>query len=96
MARTAGFMARQEFEHAGLVGKGPDSVGGARGEAWVFALPHLRLFSDLAGDTGTFEGQETSLTPAADGHVLDEGSFDSGARLEFIVDFVEEGDKVLL
>jgi hypothetical protein len=80
LARAAGFMARQEFEHAGLVGKGPDSVGGARGRVSVYALPHQRLFSDLAGDAGTFESQETALTPEADGHVLDEGVFDSGGR----------------
>ncbi len=96
LARAAGFMARQEFEHTGLVGKAPDSVGGARGRVWVYALSRLRLFSDLAGDAGTFQIQETSLTPEADGHVLDEGGFDSGARLEFVVEFVEEGDEVLL
>ena len=86
LAVVTGFVAVDEFEGAGIVAESAEGDGGdgggvlggfERGGVRDRGLPahfvfHARLF----------HAPDAHLTPAGDGHVLDEGLLEGGLRLE--------------
>jgi hypothetical protein len=89
-----------EFERAGIVtesaegecGAGGGGAAGVAVTAWVrySGVRHFGLSAHLVLHAGLLHTPDAHLTPAGDGHVLDEGFFERGLRLEF---FEESGEK---
>jgi len=91
LAVVAGFVAVHDFEGAGLVAEGAEGEGGLGGGGFggdLFAL--LGLFAHFKAEAGLFHAPEPELTPAADGHVLDETALGFGLRPEFLNEGGEE------
>ena len=93
------FVTIDEFERTGIVAESAEGYGGAGGSllGWVqlggvrdFGLP-----AHFVIHTGLFHAPDTYLTPAGDGHVLDEGFLEGGLRLEFFEEMGEETEKAI-
>jgi hypothetical protein len=53
------------------------------------------LLADLVFHGGLFHAPEAELAPAGHGHFFDQGVFDRGFRLEFLVDIGDDFEEAL-
>jgi hypothetical protein len=83
LAVITGFVAADEIERAGVVTESAEGEGGAGGVVLVLG-DGFGLAADLAIESGLFEAHYSRLTPAGEGHGLNERCFDSSLRLQFI------------
>ena len=100
LAVVTGFVAVDEFEGAGIVAEGAEGEGGAGGGlfGWVQCGRdgYIGLAAHLVVHGGLFHAPDAHLTPAGDGHILDEGLLERGARLEFLGESGEESAEAIL
>ena len=83
-------VADEQVERAGVAAEGLEGQGGSGGGVFA-ASDAAGLLADLVFHGGFFHAPEAELTPAGHGHFFDQGVFDRGFRLEFLVD---AGDNV--
>ena|GEM_PF-2517742 len=86
---VTGVAAVHEFERAGAVAEGTKGERGAGGRVFIRGR-HFCLPAHFVIHAGFFHAQDTQLAPASGDHVVDEGFFEGGLRLEFLVKGGEE------
>jgi hypothetical protein len=99
LAIVARIVAIDKFERAGVVAEGAEGDGRAGGGVlgWVEAgrVRQFRLPAHFALHAGLFHAPDAHLTPAGDGHVLDEGLLEGGLRFEFFEQKGKEPQKAI-
>jgi hypothetical protein len=93
LAIVTGLVAIDQLEGAGVVAEsaeGERATGGGVFDGIAFGgVACFRLGAHLVFHAGFFHAPDPHLTPAGDGHVLDEGDFDGGLGLKFGVQIGE-------
>ncbi len=78
----------EEVERAGVATERLEGQGCAGGVVFA-ASDAIGLLADLVFHGGLFHAPEAELAPAGHRHFFDQGVFDRGFRLKFILDIVE-------
>jgi hypothetical protein len=99
LAVVAGVVTIDEFERAGIVTESAVGEGGAGGGilGWVQIrrVRHRGLAAHFVFQAGLLHAPDAHLTPAGDGHVLDEGLLEGRLGLEFFEERGEESEKAI-
>ena len=99
LAVVTGFVTIDEFEGAGIVAESAEGDGGAGGGLLAGVqccrVRHRAQPVHLVLHARLFHAPDAHLTPADDGHVLDEGFLERGLGLEFIEEGSEEAEKAI-
>ncbi len=93
LALATNLIQAHEFEQTAITGEATNGVRGMRGPARRFR--GRLLPADLVGDARGFHAPEPELTPAADGHALEQSGFDAGEGLKLGLELGEESVETL-